>query len=215
MHDLDPAHLPPAHRLALAYAPGATRSACGALLSLDARLGRIAGQSTEPIIIQMKLAWWRDQFGMPVEQWPQGEPLLAALAGVGLDPSALAMLVDGWEMASVTEQLDDGAFDSLAEGRAAVWRSLSDRFAAGTDTLAVDAAARRWSLADLSGRLPAGPLRETLCSSLDVESVALPRSLRPLAVLDALARLALRKNAPLLDGPAALAVAMRVGIFGR
>src|SRR5690606_20839572 len=73
------ADLRPAERLALAYAPARARTATLALMALDNRLGTIVRQMREPIAAQLRLAWWRDTLARPVPEWPQGEPVLAAL----------------------------------------------------------------------------------------------------------------------------------------
>lgn len=209
---LDPDDLPPALRLALAYAPAAARMPMAALFALDTRLSRAGGQSGEPLILQMKLAWWRDQLGKPAEQWPRGEPILDALAQTSIDPVALVALVDGWETLLVCEQMDLAVIEGFAEGRARAWQAVAGSLGCDEDTAP---AARRWALADLAGQMPPGEGRAMVWSLAEPGRTYLPRLLRPLAVLDALAGRARRRDAALLDGPIGLALAMRVGIFGR
>jgi len=51
--------LGPLNRLALAYAPQSTRLPLLALLALDMRLAGIVRNSREPMLAQLRLAWWR------------------------------------------------------------------------------------------------------------------------------------------------------------
>ena len=53
--------LTPLHRLALAYAPAASRGAWLGFLALDMRLAAIVRAAREPMIGQIKLAWWRER----------------------------------------------------------------------------------------------------------------------------------------------------------
>ena len=60
--------------------------------------GRSSAQAREPLLGQVRLAWWRDRLGQDPADWPAGEPLLAALRGWQPQFAALAALVDGWEL---------------------------------------------------------------------------------------------------------------------
>ena len=201
--------LPLAQRLALSYAPRASREPVLALLALDQRLAAIVRSGGEPALAQIKLAWWRDRLSESPARWPEGEPLLGLLRGFSGEPGVLAGVVDGWEML-LGERLDTPEIAQFAEGRAAGWIALGGTAAA--------AAARYWALADLLLNLPAGEEAEAVRAALAAEphQAKLPRELRPLAVLGALAARAIRRGSEdLLDSPGALGTAMRVGIFGR
>ena len=91
------ATLSPLTRLALAYAPRTARPAWLAVLALDQRLAGIVRSAREPLLAQIKLAWWRERLAEPVARWPQGEPLLSALAAWDGQAAALVALVAGWE----------------------------------------------------------------------------------------------------------------------
>ncbi len=78
----------PPKRLALAYAAPEIRDLFGVMLALDERLGDIIRRATEPLIGQMRLAWWNDVMAKPAGERPLGEPLVAAI-------SALESNVDG------------------------------------------------------------------------------------------------------------------------
>lgn len=193
--------LPPPVRLAVAYAPAAARGAWAALLVLDQRLARTALAAGEPVLAQIKLAWWRDRFAEPASAWPKGEPLLAALREWDGERAALEGLVDGWE-GLVGSDLDRAAIPACAEARVAALMAL-ERLLGGNSAEAVEAVARRWALADLALRLGEE------APDVPAPAVRLPRAMRPLVVLDGLVR---------QDGAAgwrALARTMRLGMLGR
>ena len=71
--------LPVLHRLALTYAPARATRPTLALLALDARLAGIVRSASEPMLAQLRLAWWREQLEIDLTARPAGEPLLAVL----------------------------------------------------------------------------------------------------------------------------------------
>ncbi len=201
--------LPLAQRLALSYAPRGVREANLALLALDQRLAAILRAGGEPALAQIKLAWWRERLAEPVARWPEGEPLLALLRTWPGGPAVLGGVVDGWEQL-LADQLDEAAIAGFADGRAAGWQALGGARAG--------LAGRRWALADLLLHLDDGDEATAVRAALLRAPAAprLARAVRPLAVLHTLAARALRRDTrDLLDGPGALACAMRVGIIGR
>lgn len=206
--------LPLAQRLALSYAPAASREDVLSLLLLDARLAAVAHVGGEVMIAQIKLAWWRERLGENPARWPKGEPLLERLQQGGLAPAQLVPLVDGWEHLLVEEASADSV-NAVVSARAEAWVLLCNE-ADARDR--VSEAGRHWALADLALSFP--ELREMINQSGQLtgtgNSARLPRQLRTLAVLRALAvRANQRSSHDLLDGPAAVAVALRVGLFGR
>lgn len=90
--------LPPPANLAMAYTPVAFRSAFALMLQLDARFSDIVRKAREPMIAQIKLAWWRDAFAAEPAFRPKGEPLLQALGACGdsIPLSALEDLISAW-----------------------------------------------------------------------------------------------------------------------
>jgi phytoene synthase len=218
MADFEPTPHAPPIRLALAYAPARSRPVADAIFSLDSRLGRIAATSSEPMTGQLKLAWWRDQLGTDQAHRAVGEPCLAELSRLGLHLGELVPLVDGWEALLVGDTVDTSIVQAFVQGRASAFAAMA--VAAG-EAEAKEAASKvgmTWALAELASWLPerqSHPALIEAVTALPDLPPRLPRSLRPLAIIDALARRALARGQPLLDGPAALALAMRVGIFGR
>jgi 15-cis-phytoene synthase len=92
--------LPPPARLAIAYAPQRARAALALLLRFDARFAGIIANTSEPLITQMKIAWWRDAMIASVAARPKGEPLLSSLFELD-DPAvnqAATQLANAWEL---------------------------------------------------------------------------------------------------------------------
>ena len=185
------AELPPLQRLAVAYAPAASRPAWTALVLLDHRLARAVAGASEPLIGQLKLAWWRDRMREPASRWPAGEPLLAALKSFDGERAALEALIDGWE-GLIDAEVDGGALTRLADARAGAVAALARIVDCAADLQAITTLARQWTL---PGEGAGAAIR-------------LPRALRPLPILANLPD-------PARSGPMALLRLVRLGMFGR
>jgi phytoene synthase len=201
--------LPPTWRLALAYAPAAVRPYWLSFLALDVRLAGVVRGAREPMLGQMKLAWWRDRFRAEPETWPKGEPLLASLRVWGGHAKGLEALVDGWE--SLLDEWDDGA--ALIAGRVAGMQALAAALGAQSDKVA--AMAQGWAAMDVASHLGDAAERDKAMArlaDLDWKRRNLPRAMRPLTVLHGLARRQHEGGDP--ASPMALVHAIRLGIFG-
>ncbi|MCX7283758.1 MAG: hypothetical protein NTX28_06900 [Novosphingobium sp.] len=150
------------NRLALAYAPRRARGPWAALLLLEQRLADAARPGREPMMVQLRLAWWRDRLGEEATSWPVSEPALVLLRTWQGQHHALAALVNGWEALSVGE---DGG-NELAKARVTAYVALADLLGAGRIE-SVEAAVKQLERAQAQEPLPA----------------PLPRVMRPLAVL--------------------------------
>ncbi|MBC2669498.1 hypothetical protein H7F53_10115 [Novosphingobium piscinae] len=185
------------------------------VLALDARLAGVVRAAREPMLAQLRLAWWRDRLSEDPTVWPRGEPVLAALANWGKQAAGLVALVDGWEALLDEPPLTDAAIEGFVCGRSAAIGALAARVGVGPDE--VVAAARDWALADLALHL--GDPAERACASALIGSskvTRLPRAMRPLAVMAGLNLRALRRGArDPLDGPVALLAAIRLGFVSR
>lgn len=203
--------LPVEQRLALAYAPAASRGLFAAVFALDTRLAGVVRGAHEPILAQLRLAWWRDRLR---DGSGTGDPVLAALAAWGDRRAELGLLVDGWEHL-LGESLDPAAIGGFVEGRAQAMAALAAMLGASADQAAQTA--RSWALADLAGHV-ANPAERALvqdqAAQHDWVRTRLPRQLRPLAVLAGLARRR-RGTGALIDGPGSLLCAIRLGLTGR
>ncbi len=170
----------------MAYAPARCRASLLGLLALDRRLASIVRSSREPMLAQLRLAWWREQLSQDPAQWPEGEPLLAALRDWHGDRGTLAGLTAGWEAMTGAAPLPVTSFKSLAEARAGAFAALAGpHYHAAALRMA-----RNWALADIAARLSHPQEREAamaLARAQDWRHESLPRDLRPLALLHGLA----------------------------
>ena len=212
--------LPPEAQVAVGYALPAHRDAFAALLAFDRNLARSVAGASEAIVGQLRLAWWRDALAASADTLPRGNPLLDELAkGFGGQCRQLGALVDGWEAVLLAEPIDMAAIQSLKAGREAGWLALADALDTGANDAAVRLAAGRWAIADLIAGLPQDDRIPEIIADAQAslgQPAPLPRALRPLAVLDALARRSLAAGGvPLLAGRSSAMVALRAGVFGR
>lgn len=212
------ASLPAASRLALAYAPARARLQTLALFALDTRLAGLLRNSSEPMLAQLRLSWWRETLGRDENEWPEGEPLLAALRSWNGEHRSLSALVDGWEALTGAAPLPPEALREMAEGRAASFAALARSLALEQEADAASHLGRQWAAADLAMRLGHSQERSTATELVTEGKDRRPRvsrSLRPLLVLHGLAHRRLEKGdeAAALS-PAAMLKAMRLGFLG-
>lgn len=199
--------LSPLARLALAYAPARAREDWLTLLVLDARLAAVVREAREPVLAQIRLAWWRERLKDSPEARPKGEPLLARIG----DWPGLDRLADGWE-----EMLaEQPSFPGFAEGRAGAIASLAAKL--GVSDPSAGILARRWAFADLALHLGDGEERTLALALLAGTKPPKNRAshvLRPLAVLSSLSVRAAEQGRAVLTGPLDLPTAIRIGLFG-
>ncbi len=208
--------LPPEAELALAWSGPARREPLRTALCLDRRLARIVARTGEPMLGQMRLAWWRDMLGTPVGERPRGDAVLDAIGEHWQrQEAALVAMVDAWEVLVTADVLDAARAADFGKGRGAFFAALSSDPLPGA-RLAI--AGRRWALADAAAGVSDPQERAVLVeaglSHGGQGKGALPSTLRGLAVLEALAVRALRRGGrPLMEGRGASWAALRAGIF--
>jgi len=211
--------LPLPQRLALSYAPRASRNAFAGLFALDTRFAGIVRHAREPMLAQMRLAWWRDVLAKPAAEWPTGEPLLALLAEWQGESAALCGLAEGWECLLAEPPFGASEIDGFAMGRAECFAALTRLASMGERADDARRAGRIWALADLAQGLGKPQERESALAMARKEAgtrFRLPRALRPALVLAGLARRAVKRGGgDLLAGPADMLAALRLGIMGR
>jgi phytoene synthase len=174
-----------------------------ALYALNYELSRAAEVASQPLIGEMRLAWWREALdeiheGRPVRRHPAALALDAVVRRRGLERAGLEALVDGrlrefepWPLG------EDEVFDYL-DATAGCLMTLAARTLAPDSQADLRPAARAWGLAGLlrrGGRLPpgwdAGELRARLSKALDeanAELQGLPVAAFPAAAYATLAR---------------------------
>lgn len=140
----------------LAYAPAQARAALAALVALDDALALLLRTTREPMLGQMRLAWWRDALARLDQAPPPGEPVLQALAAEvlpsGVSGSELAAITDGWEVLVGEDALGAAALGRFAAGRGMLF-ALAGRVLGAGESDPLEAAGRGWALADLARNL--------------------------------------------------------------
>lgn len=209
----------PALRIALAWQPAHTRQPWEAVFAFDAHLARVVSQAREGVLAQVRLAWWRDRLGEPPNARPAGNLLLAALGEnlAGMEAELIA-LVDGWEELLGEYPLSERALTAFADGRAAAFDAAARAGQAEPDAAErASKTGRRWALADFAFRTRDEAERAKAFAVADSTGPVglMPRQLRGIAVLGALADRAIARREPVLAGRAAPLFALRVGLTGR
>jgi len=209
--------VPPLQRLSLGYAPEASRLALLAFFALDARFASIVRNSREPMLAQLRLSWWREQMASSNQAQATADPLIEALQSWPEERSALSGLADGWEALTGPTPLPVEALALLAQSRGNAFAAL-----AGSEKHRIDAQrmGENWALADIAAHLSDERERKAvlqLASLRNWQQASLPRNLRPLAVLHALAARSIRRNIAIsaLGGAGAALTALRAGLLGK
>lgn len=206
-------------RIALASA-GADRALWLAALALDGRIGRMVLGASEPMLGQLRLAWWRDQLDNDPVDRPRGDPLLDQIGEhwVGAE-GALRALVDGWEALLGERPLREADAAAFVEGRAAMAAGLAIRLSRKEARGEAERAGRLWACADLAAAASEeseNRLARSLATDILAPPLRLPRKLRPLTVMGGLARRALRRESrAMLGDRLSPLVALRLGLLGR
>lgn len=178
----------PLRYLATLYAPAALRPALFAIHALDLALLDVATTTTDPMVGQIRLAWWRERIAELGQRAAPAQPILAALTSAGVTPASL----DGFDDPSLA--LIDGSPLEWAEQRgerlfAAISVALGvpvapDTLAAGRGWAAVDGWWRGYLQQHDAAKLLADAPRKS------------PTPLRPLLALVAVARRDARRTDP-------------------
>lgn len=209
--------LSPEAELALAWSSPKVRGPLSIAFKFDRRLARIVARTNEPMLGQMRLAWWREALGKPPEARPQGDTVLDALgvAWAGQE-AALVQMIDAWEILITAEHMDTAQARAFGAGRGVFFGALGSGAGEGS-TQRLATAGLRWALADaVTAVSDAAERRVMIAAGLAEPSGKdrFPAQLRGFAVLEALALRALRRGGrPLMDGRGAPLTALRAAIF--
>ena len=179
--------LDPDRKLALAYVPAAVRPAVEALWRLDASFAAVLATGTQPLISQMRLAWWREALERLDTAPPPAEPLLQALAAhvlPAVSGAELAAMEEGWLVLLSEDALRADDQTRYAELRGGLLFAYSARLLGNPD-FDVASAGKLWALVDLARH-------SRRVDELKFPPVASkskwPRQLRSLGMLAVLAR---------------------------
>jgi phytoene synthase len=212
--------------LALTYVSTRKRPALTALWQLDAALGAVLAGGREPLISQIKLAWWREALEKLDNAKAPSEPVLEALSAhalpAGVSGGALSRLEEGWTVLLSQEPLGDTELSTYSAARGALLFRLSGLALGEQLTPAMERAGEVWALADLARH--SNPIDAEAAigraKALLPETGGLrwPSPLRPLGMLAALAQRDLERGlgAPEPHGsPGRMLRMLRLRITGR
>ena len=107
--------------LATLYAPAEVRPALFALHALDLELAAVVATTTEAMLGEIRLAWWREALARLDTAPPPAQPVLAALAAsalpLGVKGQALEPLEDAFLSLLLDERLSGAALDAHLDRR--------------------------------------------------------------------------------------------------
>jgi phytoene synthase len=192
--------------LAIGYAPAGVQPAVKALLNLDDSLGAVLRATGQPMVAQLRLAWWRDQLMALDDADPPAMPVLvevtSALLPAGVRGAVLADMATAWERLATADTLTAEAMAGFADERGATLFGAVAQVAGVAQPAGLASAGRGWALADLSRHL-SDPLAAGEAQRMAVAALAHgPRRWPgPLRVLGALALLARMDAAMPLSQP--------------
>ena len=197
----------------MSYAPGRSRAALDALFALDAALGNVLRTTRDPLVGQMRLAWWRealqglDATGAPAE--PVLQSLTAAVLPLGITGRALSEMVEAWE--PLLDDIGTGSIDDHARLRGRALFTMAGMAVGAAPDDPVGDAGEGWALADLAANLSdaalASQVRERAATMLTQSRR--PRWSRRGRALGALALIADRQ----LSGPVPAIFVLRLARF--
>jgi phytoene synthase len=181
-------------RLALTYVSPKRRAAIGALWGLDSALGAVLAGGREPLISQIKLAWWRDALEALDRSPPPAEPVLESLAKhvipSGVTGGQLSEMEEGWTLLLTQEPLTIADLARYAATRGGLLFRYSATLLGRQLSGEMEQAGEGWALADLarhSNAIDAAAALEAAKERLS-NPPRWPSPLRPLGMLAALAR---------------------------
>lgn len=211
--------LPPLSTLLSSYA-GPDTARHRAIWRFDGRLAHLARTTTEPMIGQMRLAWWNDVIDDADQRKGQGEPVVDALRASGAMAAAgLGMMLDGWEVLVVEQDLGAAELRDFAAGRGGgLFRAL-----AGTGEAPewLAQAGQVWALWDLAGHVGDAVLAAAAITlareTIPAGTGPWPSEWKPLRIAYTLARQDVLKNRGAPAGmPRGLALRLlRIALVGR
>ncbi len=172
--------LKPPERLVLAYARADFRAGLGLLIAFDGRLADIVGNGREPMISQMKIAWWNDVLAKDAAHRPKGEPMLAVLNDIDSEQvvPSMQLLLDAWGLLAAHEHWNDDILSRFAHGRSQAIFATYAKWVGCDEN--VDQFGDHWAMADLRYRFGDRVMGASLPTIAEWKT---SRALRPLSIL--------------------------------
>jgi phytoene synthase len=194
--------------LALSYISAKARPGVEALWQLDAALAAVLTSRRDPLISQIKLAWWRDALEQLDGGRPPAEPALEAVAAHvlprGVTGKELSEMETGWTLLLTPDPLSADELDRFAAARGGLLFRYAARLLGGEASVDAGAGGEAWALIDLARHSG---------SEVDAEAAVAaaasrrwgrwPSALRPLGMLAVLAHRDAEPGRPRWEEPGA------------
>ena len=187
--------LSPDKKLAFAHLPARHRPAVEALFAIDAAMGDVVSSTSEPMLGQIRLAWWRERLeeldgGQAAPAEPRLQAVERELLPLGMKASDLASLERGWVRLFDPFPWDVGTSE-------AIWFRGRQLFAIAAQIVArtddpIEAAGGLWALVDAARHCSDGASRQMLLNQAGAFAKGLngarfEPALRPLSMLASVA----------------------------
>jgi phytoene synthase len=176
----------PDRSFALDHVATTYRRPVAALWALDQQFGAIVASTTQPMVGQMRLLWWREALASGVSGHPVLEEMTSVFAR-GIVADALGTMIDGWEELLDPLPLSEVQLAAFAAKRGTQLFTLTAQIC---DVTCPGEAGAGWALADFAFRcsdkvtsVRALAMANIRLSYLDLKAVP-----RPLRILVWLAR---------------------------
>jgi len=189
--------------LAFAYVPARHRPAIEALFAIDAAMADVLRTTSEPMLGQIRLAWWRERLEELDAGHAPAEPRLLAvehdLLSRGVKGGDLAGLERGWVALFSPFPWEVGRAEAIwFRGR--LLFALAAQLVSRTDDL-IEGAGGLWALVDAARHCSDPQSREMLLAqgrtfARGLAGAKFPAKLRPLSMLAATAIRDLRRPQP-------------------
>lgn len=212
----------PMARLLTAYAAPDRREAHRLVWAFDERLAALVRSTSQPMIGQMRIAWWEEVLSEDASSHKgKGDPLVDALrdAGIAGHP-ALRQMLDGWE-ALLDTPLTQDALTLFARARGGgLFAALADD---GGQAETLLPAGSLWALWDLAAHLqPGDPVASEAIALArqwlgGVDAMRWSKGQKPLQIVTMLARADVARGTVPQPGltPSRYARLLRMAMLGR
>jgi len=183
--------------------PDALRPAFAALWNLDLAFADVVSTSSDPRLGAIRLAWWRERLeeldsANPAPAEPRLQQVTSELLPRGITGGQLSQLEDAWLPLLEPFPWNEAAAEGL-KLRGRVLFGIGARLVGGEEKDAVDAGAL-WSLIDGAQHCSDAPSQQMLFGEARTvlqEVRKVPRSVRPLTIIAAVAAADLIGKGPL------------------
>jgi phytoene synthase len=207
--------LDPDRALALTYVPTAKRAAIGALWRLDVALGAVLAGGREPLISQIKLAWWRDSLVALDREKAPAEPVLQEVAqhvlAHGVSGAELSEMEEGWAVLLSQDRLTPDELARYGAGRGGLLFRHSAAILGGALTAEMEQAGAGWALVDLARHSNREDAESAMKAAAErLQPVRWPARLRPLGMLAALSARDVERGLDRIEEPGSPARMLRM-----